>query len=688
MLERLLSQLQWLIQHHKAEVIDAEEWLEQARPFLSQIDAGLVSDDESAVRWQLTRDGVTHLVQLYDELYGKLRSMSFKSGQSTSPAPPELFMNKLHYVRNQLFPPPVLGPWIDLSRLRRWLDHCDAHHTAHCLLSPSSKEIFGHRPRRLIDLERMCLVPCEQGQRYMALSYVWGAAPAFTTRKRTIGRLLQDGSLLNSSLAESPGSRDASTQTADETLVIHLPQTIRDAMELARRLGEQYLWVDSLCIVQDDDDEKREELAHMGSIYANAYVTVVAAGGTTAFSGLRGIENATPPMARAAAQKGTVPEYLLHGRAYAITRNIEALQRRLRASTWNSRAWTFQEQIFSRRLLVLDGTSVAWECHCAVWLEGMDTPQQPATCQNNAAVAAQGLSFSAQPCFDDYARHVVQYNGRNLSFPEDALDAFAGILATLSRTAFSRGGFLCGLPVLFFDAALLWYNSSPLERRRAARQPRRRQQGDDDVGDAATSSSSPVLPPSWAWAAWGGTVDYSHFGSSKKDSRGHEMGIQPLVQWQYRENGEQRWRFVSSVWNDEKQIVGAYDTEAGDGADVGLIPAVPAGSDLLLSYPLRGFFPILEPCGAVQLLLADGADGCAGMLASCEALPIDELGAGGPRPLCEVVAISESCVNDQDTYNVLWIDWEDGIAYRKGTGRILKSAWEARETERIQLVLG
>lgn len=76
MLERLLSQLQWLIQHHKVEVIDAEAWLEQARPFLSQIDAGLVSDDESAVRWQLTRDGVTHLVQLYDELSGKLRSMS------------------------------------------------------------------------------------------------------------------------------------------------------------------------------------------------------------------------------------------------------------------------------------------------------------------------------------------------------------------------------------------------------------------------------------------------------------------------------------------------------------------------------------------------------------------------------------------------------------------------------------
>ncbi len=50
-------------------------------------------------------------------------------------------------------------------------------------------------------------------------------------------------------------------------------------MELIRQLGEQYLWVDSLCIVRDDDVERHDQLERMGSIYANAYMTIVAAGG-------------------------------------------------------------------------------------------------------------------------------------------------------------------------------------------------------------------------------------------------------------------------------------------------------------------------------------------------------------------------------------------------------------------------
>ena len=63
-----------------------------------------------------------------------------------------------------------------------------------------------------------------------------------------------------------------------------LPRTIRDAITFTEYVGEQYLWVDALCIVQDEDEEKRDHFRHMGSIYANAYFTLVAAEGT-AFSG-------------------------------------------------------------------------------------------------------------------------------------------------------------------------------------------------------------------------------------------------------------------------------------------------------------------------------------------------------------------------------------------------------------------
>ncbi|KAK4035023.1 HET-domain-containing protein [Parachaetomium inaequale] len=674
-LERLLFQVQRL--QRNARISNAEQWFEQARSFLAQLDAKLVSNDSRAVIWQLASDDVTHFVKLSDSLWMHLRPVEFGSVHSPPSTPPELFINKLHRIRDRLFPPPQLGPWVELSRLRRWLDHCDTHHTAHCQLSPRSEQIFSYRPRRLIDVKRMCLVSCEPWQRYAALSYVWGAGPAFMTLKRNIEQLQQERSLSTETWCHASQTVDVSG---------HLPRTIRGVMELTGKLGEQYLWVDSLCIVQDDDDEKQDELARMGSIYANAYVTIVAAGGT-AFCGLRGIENATPPMARAS---GT-PYYLGHGREDYVDREIRALHRRLQASAWSHRAWTFQEQIFSRRLLVLDHVSVAWECHCAVWLEGMEAAD--GQCQNNRAVVAQGLSFSVQPKLSEYARHVAQFNHRALTYPEDALDAFGGILTTLSSTAFV-GSFICGLPVLFFDAALLWYNKLPLERRRIVRR--------QDVN--AGSASSHTLPPSWAWAAWGGAVDFPDHERNNEDDSG-DVDIRPLVQWKYRESGKEPWQLISSVWGEQWQgscaeseelaspVAGGSSRSAGAGghdteaSDANIRPfAIKTGSHLLLSHPLRAFFRVMGFFGEVQILLADESDNCTGMLASCEALRNNETGLS--HLLCEVVAISESFVNGEDTYNVLWIEWKDGIAYRKGVGRILKSVWEAHETERIQLVLG
>jgi hypothetical protein len=93
----------------------------------------------------------------------------------------------------------------------------------------------------------------------------------------------------------------------------------------------------------------------------------------------------------------------------------------------------------------------------------------------------------------------------------------------------------------------------------------------------------------------------------------------------------------------------------------------------------------MEFYGGIQILLGGESGGCAGMLTSCEAFD-DSANAGDL--LCEVVAISEVSINSDETYNVLWIEWKEDIAYRKGVGRIFKSAWEAQKSERIDLILG
>lgn len=509
----------------------------------------------------------------------------------------------------------------------------------------------------------MCLVPSESTHRYVALSYVWGVGTAFKTLKRNIHRLQDKDSL----------------QSHDVATV--LPTTIRDVIELTRQIGEQFLWVDSLCIVQDDERERHDQLDRMGSIYANAYVTIVAAGGT-AFSGLRGIKDATPPMERVP----EIPHHLRYSRLRFLHHVIKQSHRKLQASTWNHRAWTFQEQIFSRRLLVFDNTSVIWECHCAVWLEGMEAEE--GQCQNNKDMVAQGFSFSVEPSIRDYARHVTEFNRRELSYPEDALDAFGGILATLS-TAFV-GGFICGLPAMFFDAALLWYGESPLERRHARRL-------DDDTGGAGTDP----MPPSWAWAAWGGAITFP--GCEDNVPGDQDDKIRPLVQWSYRACDQEHWESIRTAQGEEEQQIhegldqsevlvvrsSADDSREHDTEEDCVKP--PSSTRGITSYvlfarPRRAFFRVMEVIGEVQLLLTDGLDGCAGMLSSCEALTKDKKSLD--QLLCEVVVVSESFVNGTDVYNAIWIEWEDGIAYRKGVGRILKSAWEAAKPEKINLILG
>ena len=547
-----------------------------------------------------------------------------------------------------MFPPPKLGPWVDIAEIRRWLDHCDEHHSGHCQFSSRSEEIFVHRPRWLIDVHRLCLVEAEPRHQYVALSYVWGTGSAFRTLRQNLARLQLEGSLNGSS---SSAADEASSDKVVSASDAQLPKTIRDVIALTRQIGESFLWVDSLCIVQDDYEEKEEHLSYMGSIYANAYLTVAATGGT-ALSGLRGIEYVTPPMQRT--------QYLSLMR-YARSKDylhikIKEHHDQLQASVWNHRAWTFQEQVFSRRLLVFGEREVSWECHCTVWFEGMDVVE--GQCQNNSEVVAQGFSFAVPANLWDYVCHVEQYNRRALTFPEDALDAFGGILTALS-TVFI-GGFICGLPRMYFDAALLWYNKSPLERRRAVR------------------DQTKAMPPTWAWAAWAGAITFRDHAKTPDE-------IKPLVRWKYRAYSQDQWQpvapdqsqqsLVSLKWTSALKACVRVDATQNDQGN--RAPAMPGKfqSHSLFSQPLRSFFQIGEVYGT-QVLLRKNA----GMLTACEALSLKSR-----DQLCEVVAVST--LLGKDIYNVLWIEWDDGIAHRKGVGWVTKSAWSGQESEPIDLIL-
>ncbi|OCL14616.1 heterokaryon incompatibility, partial [Glonium stellatum] len=89
---------------------------------------------------------------------------------------------------------------------------------------------------------------------YVTLSYVWGDVNFFTTNQENLERL------------QAPGAFSH----------ISLPKTIRDALILIEELRERYCWVDSLCIVQDDQKAKYVEIENMSVIFVNSSFTITA----------------------------------------------------------------------------------------------------------------------------------------------------------------------------------------------------------------------------------------------------------------------------------------------------------------------------------------------------------------------------------------------------------------------------
>jgi len=141
-------------------------------------------------------------------------------------------------------------------------------------------------------------------------------------------------------------------------------RTVRDAIQVTKSLGIPYLWVDSLCIVQDDPHTLQTHLRAMGSIYESAYVTIVAAEGGDSSFGLRGmsVSERSPKLTN---HELRLPCHTLL--ADPLEEQVPILHR----SVWDSRGWTFQEYLFSRRLLIFNGR-VHWSCATDRWVEGVE----------------------------------------------------------------------------------------------------------------------------------------------------------------------------------------------------------------------------------------------------------------------------------------------------------------------------
>ncbi|KAL6871679.1 HET domain-containing protein [Trichoderma longibrachiatum] len=368
----------------------------------------------------------------------------------------------------------------DLELVKRWINNCAEWHGGECLdTTPWQTLDLGVSFIRMVSLKDCKLIETSCPPPYVALSYVWGSAPVFKTTLSNISDLMQQQGLPVSSL----------------------PKSIRDAMSLAQELGFEYIWIDSICIIQDSGDDKAQQLRMMDSIYTRAHLTIVAAAGSHANAGIPGLQPETRSRKQHIVQ---VSDSLSLVALHPDTHRSAA------ATTWSTRGWTYQELLLSKRCLYSfpDG-SVSFQCSRAVWGEDYhaETPHSKRCAPmldislNRSWMSPGGVRERGAPTvhvkdtpyLHEYSRLVEAYTGRNMSFASDRLAGISGVLDVLRRE-FSLY-FLHGLPEVLIHMALLWQPRNKLKR---------------VPNDASTGLP---LYPSWSWTGWTGPVGYEDWNA-------------------------------------------------------------------------------------------------------------------------------------------------------------------------------
>ena len=196
-------------------------------------------------------------------------------------------------------------------------------------------------PTRLIELgETIRLVDCAtiKDSRYVALSHCWGPLQEnekFCTSKSNIKQL-------------------------KESIFFELlPRTFRDAVTVTRGLGIKYIWIDSLCIIQDDAVDWERESGRMEQVFSNAYCTIGASSAGSSVEGFLWSRTPRPCVQLQTRSLGTI----------YVCPNIDDFHQDVDLGKLNRRGWVLQERALSRRSIFYTSTQVYWECGAGVRCE-------------------------------------------------------------------------------------------------------------------------------------------------------------------------------------------------------------------------------------------------------------------------------------------------------------------------------
>ena len=301
---------------------------------------------------------------------------------------------------------------------------------------------------------------------YVTLSYCWGSSKTVRLHRKTL-----------------PALRHG-------VAVSDLPKTIADAAYVTRELGFRYLWVDALCLMQDDNDEMLSECSLMDKIYSGASLNLAATASKDSGGGLFYSRNVSAIQPCVVEIRGGD---IVPGTYYCLRSTI--WQDLVDRAPLTRRAWVFQERCLAKRTLHFTRNELLWECQEACCSEsfpdGLPSQLGPPQKTSSAVYLNKKQHHRQTANWHDVVRAFTQ---GNLTFRLDKLVAISAAARQYAvRNRLREKDYVAGLWNPDLPHALLWHVDHGLR-------------------------PTKYRAPSWTWASIDGVVQYPAVSQTSKDA--------------------------------------------------------------------------------------------------------------------------------------------------------------------------
>jgi hypothetical protein len=328
--------------------------------------------------------------------------------------------------------------------VRFWIRRCTEEHRACCSYQNGPQFV----PTRLIHLgsgsslqPRLCIThDIPKDTKYVTLSHCWGRLDILKLQKSNMNNMMH---LIN---------------------ISQLCQTFLDAIEVAEMLGVQYIWIDSLCIIQDSPDDWTHESAMMGNVYGNSWRNIAA---TNTQDGSHGMLSAFRSRKSLNAQELRAKVKLNSNDVIFSGNSANLWREEIVRGPLRSRGWVVRELVLSHRVLHFGKHQIFWDCGefraCESFLTG--TPwsfgkdSMGVICPGVISLMIRRLESSGRVPEDinwlkalKWMMLIEEYSACRLTVPSDRLIAISGLAKSLDFEC----RYLAGLWSTYLPLQMLW----------------------------------------------------------------------------------------------------------------------------------------------------------------------------------------------------------------------------------------